>query len=153
MKIKVRVGRSHIDGKGVFAAQPIKKGTRILEYTGEKISRQEATERLARGNVYVFFFDTCYDIDGNTPKNRARYINHSCDPNCESDIVAGSIWITALRDIRVGEELSYDYGHELEGYEQRPCRCGAKNCCGYIVDKAYREKIVTPQSRPSLQDP
>jgi SET domain-containing protein len=147
MKIQVRVGRSHIDGKGVFAAQLIKKGTRILEYTGEKISRQEATERLAQGNVYIFFFDVHYDIDGNTPKNRARYINHSCDPNCTSDIIEGRIWIIALRDIRKGEELSYDYGHELDGYEQRPCRCGSENCCGYIVDKAYRTKIVTPQRR------
>ena len=149
MKIQVRVGVSHIDGKGVFAAQPIKKGTRILEYTGEKISRQDATERLARGNVYIFFFDTCYDIDGNTPKNLARYINHSCDPNCVADIIAGSIWIIALRDIRTGEELSYDYGYELDDYEQRPCRCGAKHCCGYIVDKAYRTQLVTPQSRAS----
>jgi SET domain-containing protein len=147
MTSQVRVGRSHIDGKGVFAAQPIKKGTRILEYTGEKISRQEATERVAQGNVYVFFFDPQYDIDGNTPKNRARYINHSCDPNCESDIIAGRIWIIALRDIRAGEELSYDYGYELDDYEQRPCRCGATNCCGYIVDKAYRAKIVTPQRK------
>ena len=147
MKIRVRVGRSHIDGKGVFAAQPIEKGTWILEYTGEKISRQEATERVAQGNVYVFFFDTHYDIDGNTPTNLARYINHSCDPNCASDIIGGSIWIIALRDIRTGEELSYDYGYELEGYEQRPCRCGAKNCCGYIVDEAYRVQIVRPPRR------
>ena len=147
MQVRVRIGRSRIDGKGVFAVQPIKKGTRILEYTGEKISRQEATERVARGNVYVFFFDPQYDIDGNTPKNRARYINHSCDPNCESDIIAGHIWIIALRDIRAGEELSYDYGYELDDYEQRPCRCGATNCCGYIVDTAYRAKIVTPQGK------
>lgn len=147
MKVQIRVGRSHIDGKGAFAAQPITQGTRIIEYTGERISRQEATERLAQGNVYVFFCNTRYDIDGNTPQNPARYINHSCDPNCESDIIAGRIWISALRDIREGEELSYDYGYELDGYEQRPCRCGAKNCCGYIVDTAYRAKIVTPQRR------
>jgi uncharacterized protein len=145
MKIRVRVGRSPIDGKGVFAAQPIKKGTWILEYTGERISRQEATARLAQGNVYVFFVGTPYDIDGNTPKNRARYINHSCAPNCEAEIIAGGIWIVALRDIRKGEELRYDYGHELDGYEQRPCRCGATNCCGYIVAQAYRTQLVTLQ--------
>jgi SET domain-containing protein len=147
VKIRVRIGRSHIDGKGVFAAQPIKKGTRIIEYTGEKISRQDATERVARGNVYVFFFDIHYDIDGNTPTNRARYINHSCDPNCISDIIAGRIWIIALRDIQQGEELTYDYGLELEGYEQRPCRCGAKVCCGYIVGQEYRAKIATSQKK------
>jgi SET domain-containing protein len=147
MNIRVQIGRSHIDGKGVFAAEPIKKGTRILEYIGEKISREEATERLAGGNVYVFFCDPRFDIDGNTPENIARYINHSCDPNCVSDIIEDRLWIIALRDIRTGEELSYDYGFELEGYEQRPCRCGAKNCCGYIVEQAFRAQIVTPPRR------
>ena len=147
MNIRVRVGRSPIDGKGVFAAQLIKKGTRIIKYTGEKIAPQEAAERIARGNLYIFFFDAHSDIDGNTPTNRARYINHSCDPNCHSDIIAGHIWIIALRDIQKGEELTYDYGYELEEYEQRPCRCGAEKCCGYIVDEAYRAKIVTPPKR------
>jgi len=137
VKIRLRVGKSRIDGKGVFAAQAIKKGTRILEYIGEKISPQEATQRIAQGNSYIFFFDAQYDIDGKTLKNTARYINHSCDPNCESDIIAGHIWILARRDIQEGEELSYDYGYELEGYEKRPCRCGAKNCCGYILDQEY----------------
>ena len=147
VEIQVQVGRSRIDGKGVFAAQPIQQGTRILEYTGEKISRQEATERLAKGNVYVFFLGTAYDIDGNTSTNCARYINHSCDPNCKSDIIGGRIWIIAIRDIQTGEELSYDYGYELDGYEQRPCRCGAKNCCGYIVDQEYQRKILMLQRR------
>jgi SET domain-containing protein len=147
MQIRVRVGTSPIHGNGVFAAQPITKGTWILEYTGEKISRQEATKRVAQGNVYIFFFDTHYDIDGDTPTNLARHINHSCDPNCASDIIGGSIWIIALRDIRTGEELTYDYGYELEGYGDRPCRCGAKNCCGYIVDKEYRAQIVRPPRR------
>jgi SET domain-containing protein len=147
VNIRVRIGRSHIDGKGVFAAQPIQKGTWILEYTGEKISRQDALECLAQGNVYIFFVATDYDIDGNTPTNRARYINHSCEPNCISDIIAGRIWIIARRDIQHGEELTYDYGFELEGYAQRLCRCGAKNCCGYIVDEAHRAKIATSQHK------
>ena len=137
MKIRLRVGKSGIAGKGVFAAQPIKKGTRILPYIGEKISPEEATRRIAQGNVYIFFFDAHHDIDGKTLKNTARYINHSCHPNCETDLIDGHIWIIALRDIQDGEELSYDYGYELEGYEQRPCKCGAKNCCGYILDQAY----------------
>jgi SET domain-containing protein len=147
MNIRVRIGKSRIAGKGVFAAQPIKKGTWILEYTGEKISRQKALECLAQGNVYIFFVGTDYDIDGNTPTNRARYINHACNPNCTSEIIGGSIWIIALRDIQPGEELSYDYGYELEGYGERPCRCGAENCCGYIVDEAFRAKIVTSQRK------
>jgi SET domain-containing protein len=141
VKIRLRVGTSRIDGKGVFAAEPIKKGTRILPYIGEKISPEEATRRIAQGNPYIFFFNARYDIDGQTPKNTARYINHSCEQNCVSDLIADCIWIIALRDIEEGEELSYDYGYELEGYEERPCRCGAKNCCGYILDQAYWKLI------------
>jgi uncharacterized protein len=137
VKIRLWVGKSGIHGTGVFAAQAIKKGTRILPYIGEKISPEEATQRIARGNTYIFFFDARYDIDGQTPQNTARYINHSCDPNCASDIIAGQIWIIALRDIPDGEELHYDYGYELDGYEKRPCTCGAKNCCGYILDQEY----------------
>jgi SET domain-containing protein len=137
VKIRLRVGKSRIHGKGVFAAQDIPKGTRILPYLGEKISPQEATQRIAQGNTSIFFFDARYDIDGNIQKNRARYINHSCDPNCESDLLDGQLWILARRDIQAGEELRYDYGYELDGYEKRLCQCGAKNCCGYILDQAY----------------
>jgi SET domain-containing protein len=137
VKIRLRVGTSRIHGKGVFAAQAIPKGTPILPYLGEKISPQEATRRIAQGNTFIFFFDARYDIDGNIRKNRARYINHSCDPNCASDLMNGQIWILALRDIQDGEELSYDYGYELDGYEKRPCHCDAKQCCGYILDRAY----------------
>ena len=137
MTIRLRVGKSRIHGQGVFAAQNITKGTRILPYLGEKISPQEATRRIAQGNTYIFFFDDHYDIDGKVPKNKAQYINHSCDPNCVSDIIDGQIWILAFRDIRKGEELHYDYGYELEGYEERPCRCGAQHCCGYILDQEY----------------
>jgi SET domain-containing protein len=144
VKIRLRVGKSGIHGKGVFAAQEIKQGTRILEYIGEKISPAEATRRIAHGNCYIFFFDQHCDIDGNTLKNTARYINHSCDPNCESDIIAGHIWILALRDIQAGEELTYDYGYELEGYEKRPCNCGAKHCCGYMLDQEYWDQIKRP---------
>ena len=130
VKIRVRVGKSRIHGKGVFAAEPITQGTRILEYTGERIAKEEATRRIIQGNTYIFYFDASYDIDGSTRQNRARYINHSCDPNCETDMKDGGIWIITLRDITVGEELSYDYGYELVGYEKRPCRCGARNCWG-----------------------
>lgn len=124
--------------------QPIPKGTPILPYLGAKISPEEASRRIAQGNTYIFFFDARYDLDGNIPQNTARYINHSCDPNCASDMLAGQIWILALRDIRAGEELTYDYGYELDGYEKRPCRCGAKRCCGYIVDQEYWGLIKRP---------
>ena len=146
MTIRLRVGTFRIHGQGVFAAQDITTGTRILPYLGEKISAQEATRRIAQGNTSIFFLDARYDIDGKTLTNRARYINHSCDPNCASDIIDGQIWILALRDIQDGEELTYDYGYELDGYEQRRCRCGAKQCCGYIVDQEYWGLL--PQQAP-----
>ena len=69
-----------------------------------------------------------YDIDGKTLKNKARYINHSCDPHCEAEITKRTIWIIAMRDIKEGEELSYNYGYDTKKYV---CKCGAKNCCGF----------------------
>ncbi|RLE47727.1 SET domain-containing protein, partial [Candidatus Woesearchaeota archaeon] len=73
--------------------------------------------------------------------NTARWINHSCNPNCETININGHIWIVALRDIRKGEELSYDYGYSLDDFEEHPCHCGSKNCVGYIVAEKYRKKL------------
>jgi SET domain-containing protein len=134
MKIRLRVGKSRIHGKGVFAAQPIPKGTRIIQYLGQRIPKAASAERLAQGNVYIFASNNRYDIDGKTVKNTARYINHSCDPNCEAVVTTHTIWIIALRDIQEDEELSYNYGLTAKQY---PCHCGAKNCCGYILAPEY----------------
>jgi SET domain-containing protein len=108
VKVRVWVGTSRIAGKGLFAAQPITKGTRIMQYIGQKISKEETAERLSQGNQYIFTFNDPYDIDGKTLKNKARYINHSCDPNCEILLTQRTIWIVAKRDIQEGEELSYN---------------------------------------------
>jgi len=132
--MKVWVGDSRIAGKGLFIAQDVKKGTRIIQYIGPKITKEESVERLAQGNAYIFSFNDCYDIDGKTLKNKARYINHSCDPNCEAIVTKHTIWIVALRDIKEGEELSYNYGLTAKQYV---CKCGAKNCCGYILAEEY----------------
>ena len=109
MKIQVRVGLSRIAGQGLFAAQDIQKGTRIIQYIGARIPKEESVERLAQGNTYIFAFNERYDIDGKTLKNKARYINHSCEPNCEAIVTKRTIWIVAVRDIQAGEELSYNY--------------------------------------------
>jgi SET domain-containing protein len=103
VKIRLWVGQSCIDGKGVFAAQAIRKGTRIIQYLGEKIPKEESTKRLAQGNAYIFSFNDHYDIDGKTLRNKARYINHSCEPNCEAIVTLRTVWIVALRDIQEGE--------------------------------------------------
>ena len=142
LKIRVWVGKSRIAGQGLFAAQHIKKGTRILPYIGEKITKTESTRRLAQDNAYIFTLNDRWDIDGKTLKNKARYANHSCDPNCEIDITTRAIWIIALRDIQAGEELTYDYGYEVKNYMEHPCTCGAKNCCGYILDQEYWDLIT-----------
>ena len=133
VKIRVWVGTSRIAGKGLFAGQDIKKGTKIIRYTGEKITRQESDRRLAAGNVYIFGLNERYSIDGDTPQNTARFINHSCDPNCQTEQFGNTIWIIAIKDIQAGEELAYNYGYEVDDKPAEPCHCGAPNCCGYIL--------------------
>ena len=141
MNIQVRVGPSRIAGQGLFAAQAIPKGTRIIQYIGEKISSRERVQRLAAGNVYIFHLTYRYALDGQTLENTARYINHSCDPNCEVEKTLDTIWIVALRDIAAGEELSYNYGYDARNYQENPCHCGAPSCCGYILAQEYWGRI------------
>jgi len=134
MTIQVRVGPSRIAGQGLFAAQDITKGTRIIQSIGARIPKEENAERLAQGNAYIFAFSKRYDIDGKTLKNKARYIHHACEPNCEAVVTKRAIWIVAARDIQAGEELSDNYGLTARQYR---CHCGVKRCCGYILDPAY----------------
>jgi SET domain-containing protein len=140
--------KSPIHGFGIFAAKNILKGTKIIEYTGEKITKAEAERRGPRlieyakdhkelGAVYLFELNKRYDIDGHVSYNTAKYINHSCDPNCETEIIRGHIWVMAKRDIQKGEELFYNYGYDLETYEDHPCSCGSDHCVGYIVDEDH----------------
>ena len=143
---------SPIHHRGLFATRTISKDTEIIEYVGEKISKEEADERgqalmeTSAGtddpSVYIFILNDQYDIDGNFEYNTARLINHSCQPNCEAQIVDDEeIWIVALRTIQKGEELTFDYGFDLEHYEDHPCHCGAPKCVGYIVAKEHRPDL------------
>ena len=134
---RVRIGRSRIHGDGLFATVHIKQGRRILRYTGEKIPRAESDRRLAAGNVYIFGLDESYSIDGKTLQNTARYMNHSCAPNCQTEQWEDTVWIVALREIQAGEELTYNYGYAFTALDKVPCHCGAKQCCGYILDPQY----------------
>ena len=144
MKVQVWIGKSRIAGKGLFAGQAITKDTIIRRYRGTKISKAQSACALAHGNAYICYFNDRYDLDGKTFKNKARYINHSCDPNCELQRTSRAIWVVAIRDIREGEELThrYNYAYDPEGYRDFPCFCGAKNCVGYIVDQEYWELIT-----------
>jgi SET domain-containing protein len=141
------VGRSSIHNRGVFARRPVRAGERIIDYVGELITKSEAdrrgevaasrARRTGGGAVYIFNLNKKFDIDGAFPWNTARLINHSCAPNCDVEIVKGRIWISALRDIDEGEELSFNYGFDLDDYESHPCRCGAESCIGYILGEEF----------------
>ena len=142
----IEVRDSKIHNKGIFAAKDIPKDTKIIEYVGEKVNKRESDtisdneieksksnpEEL--GAVYLFTLNNKMDVNGNVSWNTARLINHSCDPNCESDVMNGKIWIIASKKIKKGEELGYDYGYNIDNYEEHICRCGSKNCIGYIVN-------------------
>jgi SET domain-containing protein len=140
----VRVGASPIDRQGLFAATDIPRGTRIVEYRGEKISKGESARRLAQYNVYIVYLNEQYDIDGETLANTARYINHSCDPNCMVEYTTETLWIVALKHIQAGEELICNYGYDARDYDKFPCRCGATMCCGYILGREYWGLLPSP---------
>jgi len=150
----IAVKHSGIHNKGIFAKVDIPKGTEIIEYVGDRITKAESDRRgdlvlskykgdmMTKGGVYIFELNKRYDIDGHVARNTAQYINHSCDPNSESDVIKGHIWIIALRDIKKGEELSYDYGYAFDDdYIEHPCWCGSKNCVGYIVSQDDWSKL------------
>lgn len=136
---------SEIHGRGVYASKDIEAGTKIIEYIGELIDKDESEKRAWKQHahaeetgdaaVYIFTLNKSWDIDGNVPWNTARLINHSCDPNCEAWIEGKRIFIYALRDIAAGEELGFDYGFDIDCFEDHPCRCGSEQCVGYIVNR------------------
>ena len=117
--------RSTVHGMGVFALQPISKNTRIIDYAGELVRNSESEAReeryLAEGCIWVFRVNRNWSRDAAVGGNLARFINHSCTPNCWIEIVDRTIWIRASRTIRAGEELTYDY--RTDGEQTIPCRC------------------------------
>jgi SET domain-containing protein len=117
--------RSRISGWGVYTRAPISKNTRIIDYAGEKISHRESARRerrqLARGEIWCFTLNSRYVRDAEVGGNIARFINHGCRPNCYVQVSGDVIWIRASRNIRAGEELTYDYS--TDGEATIPCRC------------------------------
>lgn len=157
---------SPIHGRGVRARIDIPAETRIIEYTGEKITKAESLrreqarlERLRSGGdgaVYIFDVNKRYDLDGRCSDNPARLINHSCEPNCRAENIRGHIWIIAERDIAAGEELTYDYGFSFNEWRLHSCRCGAPSCVGYIVTRSQRwrvRRILQKERRARTQRP
>ncbi|MBS0365042.1 MAG: SET domain-containing protein-lysine N-methyltransferase [Proteobacteria bacterium] len=140
----IEVRRSPVHGKGVFAARRIRKGTRLIEYLGERVSHQEADRRYESkatddAHTFLFIVDSRTVIDAGVDGNDARYFNHSCEPNCESTIERRRVFIEAIRTIEPGEELTYDYQIQREPDDPPDvdvvfaCRCGGAGCRGTML--------------------
>ena len=139
---EIRPSRMH--GLGAFAITPIPAGTRLIEYAGARITPVEADERYpdepgVAHHTYLFAIDDDVVIDAAVDGNDARFINHSCDPNCDAIVEDGRIWIETTRDVSPGEELAYDYAfvlperHTPAAKRRYPCSCGSENCRSTIL--------------------
>jgi uncharacterized protein len=129
------IRRSQIHADGCYTTTPIRKGTRIVEYTGPRLTVEEA-DALYEDSPRTYLFgldDGKFVIDGD---GIAAFINHSCAPNCEPDEIGGRVYILALRNIKAGEELAYDYNmYDGDLDDQAPCNCGSKKCRGSMYSK------------------
>jgi len=141
---RIQVKDSGVHGRGVYAVAAIPAGSRIIEYTGERISWPEAERRHPHdpaqpNHTFYFHIESGEVIDALHGGNSARWINHACDPNCEADEVDGRVFIKALRDLAPGEELFYDYGlmleerHTAKVKKQFACWCGSPKCRGTML--------------------
>jgi len=137
----IQFRRSRIHGTGGYARTVIKHGTRMIEYVGRRITKAESIAQCNGENVYIFTLNDEHDLDGNVEWNPARFINHSCAPNCEAEWDEERLWIVALRDIQPGEELTFNYGYDLEDYREYPCCCGTPECVGFIVAEEYFDQV------------
>lgn len=157
----IEVRHSPIHGYGVFALRRIRKGTRIIEYLGERISHEVADARHGDkaaddNHTFLFTVDSRTVIDGGAGGNEARYINHACDPNCESALAQRRVFIEAVRTIQEGDELSYDYRIQRDPDdppdvdEVFACRCGAAGCRGSMLEprKAPAKRGPRKRARP-----
>jgi uncharacterized protein len=147
----IRVRRSRLHGRGVFALRRIRKGTRIIEYLGDRVSHREADRRYGHkppddSHTFLFIVDRAIVIDGGSSGNDARFINHSCDPNCESLIDDRRVFIEAIRTIQPGDELTYDYQigrdrHDPPNVDEIfACRCRASGCRGSMLWPPKRKR-------------
>jgi SET domain-containing protein len=138
------IRKSPIQGLGAFATVRIPAGTRLIEYAGERLTPTQADDRYPdvpgeRHHTFLFAIDDTIVIDAAVDGNDARWINHSCDPNCDAVVENSRIWIETIRDVLPGEELAYDYAYVLEerhtpaAKRRFPCNCGALTCRGTLL--------------------
>jgi hypothetical protein len=151
---RIQTRRSGVHGKGMFAVQDLAEGETLIEYVGEVVTWKEALRRHPHdpkdpNHTFYFHVDEKHVIDAKYGGNSSRWINHSCDPNCEADEEGGRVFIKALRNIPAGQELFYDYGLIIDAkYTKKlkaeyPCWCGAPNCRGTLLapkDKDDKKK-------------
>ena len=137
-----KIKKSNIDNRGLYASKDIQKGTRIIQYKGKIITTKKTEQDPKFDNdkaIYLFNLNKRYDLDGDFKYNIARLINHSCNPNCEVSGTGLKIWVYAIKNIKKNDELTYDYGFGFdEDFKNYPCKCGEKNCVGYIVRSESR---------------
>ena len=142
-----RIKKSNIDrnGRGLYSTKFIPEGTRIIDYVGKIITKKQSEESEKFDNskpIYFFNLNNKFDLDGSESTNIARFINHSCSNNCDYEGQGLKLWVTAIKDIKKGEELTCDFGFGYDQYfRQFPCTCKSKNCCGYIVRFGSRWRI------------
>jgi len=174
---RIQTRRSGVHGKGVFALTDFAKGETIIEYVGEIISWKEALRRHPHdptdpNHTFYFHIDEKHVIDAKYGGNSSRWINHSCKPSCEPDEENGRVFIKAIRDIKAGEELNYDYGLVIDAPMtpelklEYPCWCGAKKCRGTLLsstsefpkdeksknEKPKAKKAAKPKSEDAKSD-
>jgi len=136
---QIEVRESGVHGRGVYATQLISQGTRIIEYTGQRVSWEAAPDDDNDPHTFNFGLENGEVINAEIGGNDARWINHSCDPNCEAIEEDDSIFIYAMRDIQPGEELFYDYAMEIDepitekSKKKFACHCGRSNCRGTML--------------------
>jgi uncharacterized protein len=147
-----------MQGLGAFATRPIRAGTRLIEYAGERLTPELADARYPdvegeRHHTFLFAIDDDVVIDAAVNGNEARFINHSCEPNCEAVITGRKIFIHALHTIEPGTELAYDYQYERTGENDAKlekfyiCKCGAPGCRGSIMKPAKKKKRARPRAQ------
>lgn len=159
-KQRIEARNSPVHGKGVFALVDLEPKETLVEYVGEIIDWTEALARHPHdpaqpNHTFYFHVDETRVIDANVDGNRSRWINHSCDPNCEAQERAGRVFITTLRPIAAGDELFYDYGLVIdEPYTdalkaEYPCWCGAPACRGTLLSPKDDDTVLTATSKPA----
>ncbi len=155
------VRHSRVHGYGVFAARRIRKGTTIIEYLGDRVTHEEANERYEDkdpldGHTFLFTVDKKTVIDAGINGNEARFVNHGCDPNCQAVEANKRIFIEAIRTIRPGEELAYDYSIQRDDDDPAnvdevfACRCGAQECRGSMLEARKKPKSKPPRPKRKL---